>query len=467
MWAALLVIAAGAWAQRAAFAAQARYQAIWVDAFHEGFKTREQTRHLIEWAHDHHINALFVEVRKEGDAYYRSTLEPPAADISPPGYDPLADLIDQAHDTRSGRPRIEIHAWLIIYRVATGKPLPRTHVARRHPEWLSQTYGGRRDENGHVFLDPGVPGVIDHTAKVVAELVSRYDLDGVHFDRIRYPSQEWGYNAAAVARFRRIAHRLRRPKPEDSAWSQFRREQVSAMLRRLYIVAKSRRPTVKVSAATVAFDDCESDFRQSRSFSDVFQDWQSWVREGWLDLNCLMVYKRDWVAEQAMQYRQWLDFLANNRGLSLPVVGQGSFLNSPSGSLRQISLALQHPTISGVCLFSYAQKAREGDRGDQLTEILRRRYFHRGVPTPKLLPPARLGYGWVGGNVVSRSHDYVQVDLSTNPPRSTRTDGSGFFAFNRLPVGEYRISVSLGRRRKATKAVRVAAGKVTWVQISP
>lgn len=466
-----IAVTLGGLGNTAAVAAQPvrpRYQAVWVDAFNEGFKTREQTSRLVAWARRNCVNALFVEVRKAGDAYYRSRLEPVAADVSPSDYDPLSDLLHQAHDTRGGHPRIEVHAWLIIYRVGVGKPVSRYHVLSRHPQWRSFTYSGRRSsDNGHVHLDPGVPEVIDHTAHVVADLVSRYDLDGIHFDRIRYPDKQWGYNAVALSRFRRHYRRLRKPRPTDAEWAQFRREQIDAMLRRLYITTKSRRPWVKVSAATIAFDDCPSDFRQSRAYSDVFQDWRSWVRHGWLDLNCLMIYKREEVPEQAMQYRKWLRFLEANRGVTPAIVGQGSFVNAPLSSVRQISLALQHPGIEGTCLFSYAQMAREGESNDRLPGLLRYRYFGRNVATPRTPSPGQSGLGWLAGSVTGDTRDHLLVTLSTNPPRSAWTDGSGFFAFNRVPVGQYRVSTGVSRRRTATQSVSVTAEKVAWTRLAP
>ena len=455
-------------AATAASTARPRYQAVWVDAFNGGFKTPEQTKTLIEWSRRNHVNALFVEVRKAGDAYYRSRIEPVADDVSPPGYDPLADLLQQAHDTRGGQARIEIHAWLIPYRVGVGTPLPPNHVARRHPEWLSRTRDGRRrEDNGHIHFDPGVPQVIDHMAHVVADLVSLYNVDGIHLDRIRYPDRQWGYNPIALERFRDTARRRRTPPPTDAEWGAFRREQIDAMLQRVYVIAKSRRPWLKVSAATIAFDECADDFRRSRAYADVFQDWRSWVRDGWLDLSCLMVYKREAVAEQAAQYRRWLGFLDANRGVAQALVGQGSFLNPPMASMRQVGLALQHPGLSGVCLFSYAQMANEGEPNDRLPALLRDGYFVQHMPPPAGPDPSQTGLGCVAGYVAGKDRDHLPVTLSTNPPRSAWTDGSGFFAFNRVPVGEYRVTVSLGRRQTAVETVRVAAGAVAYARIEP
>ena len=83
-------------------------RAVWVDAFHDGFKTPEQVDRLVAWARQANLNALFVQVRKRGDAYYLKSLEPRAEDVAP-GFDALQYLIDRAHQ---GPQRLQVHAWL-------------------------------------------------------------------------------------------------------------------------------------------------------------------------------------------------------------------------------------------------------------------------------------------------------------------------------------------------------------------
>lgn len=444
-----------------------RYQAVWVDAFHDGFKTPEQTRELVRWARRHFVNALFIEVRKTADAYYKSSYEPAASDISPKGYDPLADLIRQAHNVLPNQPKIEIHAWIILYRVGVGKALPKNHVTLRHPDWLSETYDGEKDEEGHIHLDPGVPGVLDYTTYVVADLVKRYDLDGIHFDRIRYPSRQWGYNKIALSRFRNQTRRLRKPKPDDPEWSDFRRNQINATLVRLYAIAKSRRPSIRVSAATVAFDDLPADFKKSRPYYDALQDWPAWNRSGWLDINCLMAYKREGVAEQAKQYRQWLGFLAKNHGFAAPIVGQGSFLNSPAASLRQVNMALKDDDLAGVSLYSYAQLAAKESQGPLFAENLRHRYFEAGRLPPVHYALDQTKYGWVAGTVAGTNVDGIAVTLSTAPEKKVWTDGSGFFAFNNVLPGEYKARAEIDRGRTAEGTVKVQAGRVTGARLEP
>jgi len=56
----------------------AQYRAMWVDAFHDGIKSRAQIEKLVADAHRANLNALFVQVRKAGDAYFNRADEPRA-----------------------------------------------------------------------------------------------------------------------------------------------------------------------------------------------------------------------------------------------------------------------------------------------------------------------------------------------------------------------------------------------------
>jgi hypothetical protein len=71
-------------------------RAFWCDAWGKGFKTPAQTEQLVDFAAKYGFNAVFVEVRKRGDAYYNSSIEPRGAEL-PEGYDPLADILARAH----------------------------------------------------------------------------------------------------------------------------------------------------------------------------------------------------------------------------------------------------------------------------------------------------------------------------------------------------------------------------------
>src|SRR5690625_1941441 len=92
-------------------AQQEELRGIWVDTWGAGFKTAAQIDQLIADAQAANFNAIFPQVRKRGDAYYNSLIEPKATDVSS-NFDPLAYLIQKAH---AANPPIEVHAWMVAY----------------------------------------------------------------------------------------------------------------------------------------------------------------------------------------------------------------------------------------------------------------------------------------------------------------------------------------------------------------
>ncbi len=128
------------------------------------------------------LNAIVFQVRPEGDAMYASTLEPWSRSLTgtqgrDPGLDPLAYLLESAH-ARS----LEVHAWLNPYRAKTDAAAATVapHIASLYPEHV-YAYDGLG------WMDPGVEVVQQRLLDVVADLVTRYPLDGVHFDDYFYP----------------------------------------------------------------------------------------------------------------------------------------------------------------------------------------------------------------------------------------------------------------------------------------
>ncbi len=130
------------------------------------------------------MNAVFFQVRPNADALYKSSYDPWSHWVTGnrgayPGYDPLAFLIQEAH-----KRGIEVHAWLNPYRFEnvagqfSGQP---GDYSQTHPD-LIITY------NNRTYFDPGQPGTTQLLKKIIAELVTNYDLDGVIFDDYFYPS---------------------------------------------------------------------------------------------------------------------------------------------------------------------------------------------------------------------------------------------------------------------------------------
>jgi uncharacterized lipoprotein YddW (UPF0748 family) len=383
-------------------------RAVWVDAFHDGFKTPAQVDDLVAWAREANLNALFVQVRKRGDAYYLRSFEPRAEDPEfAPGFDALQYLIDRAH---AGPQRLQIHAWLATLPIWGERDTP--PAAANHPFNLRGTSAGANDtwlmyrddgtawagtgSAGTYYLDPGNPAVQDYTAGVYLNLLRNYDVDGIHLDQIRYyegDALRWGYNPTSVARFDQELGRdpNDQPAPTDPDWVAWRRGQVTALVRRIYLEAKAIKPNVAVTAAVVAWGkgpQSADDWDTQAPFASVLQDWQTWLEQGIVDYVLPMDYYRE--SSQGAWFDTWTQWQVGHPGRRGVVLGLGSYLNSADESLAQLTRARELGAL-GVALYSYAvptvdlEGASRDDRLAFAAEL--RSVFVRRAPVPTLPPP--------------------------------------------------------------------------------
>ncbi len=366
----------------------------WVDTFHPALRTPAEVDALVAEARAARFNALFVEVRKRGDAYYASRFEPRAGDVQS-GFDPLAYLLARAHDENAG-PRLEVHAWIVTYNVwnrQTTLPSQPNHPYRLHPDWLTESFTGEQWDGSNYAFDPGHPAVQEHTFNVALDLISRYDIDGLHFDYIRYAGREWGYNPVAVARFNAVTGSTGRPAPDDSAWQQWRRDQVTALVRRVYLAAAALRPEVKISAATITWTPAATSFTswlQSAAWSHVLQDWRGWLAEGLLDLNIPMAYFRQ--ETHATAWADWSRFARQNRFQRHVALGVGAYLNTISNSIVQmrstrVSQGPAAPRADGLLVYSYAVPARDNMPRAEFITALTQPTLHDPVQPPVFADP--------------------------------------------------------------------------------
>jgi hypothetical protein len=220
--------------------------------------------------------------------------------------------------------------------------------------------------------------------EVIKHLVSAYDIDGLHLDRIRYPEMPFarpvqsppaprgfstGYNAVNVRRFNAAYGRPdgSLPDPWDASWDQWRRDQVTALVRRIYLETIAIRPEVKVSASTITFFRAPASvggFANTEAYSRVFQDWDGWMRQGILDLNTPMVYKpvagtnAATNADNARQFTEWTEFARANQHARQAAIGIGVYLNPFEKSLPQLAetrvASADGARAVGQSLYSYA-----------------------------------------------------------------------------------------------------------------
>jgi len=442
------------------------YRALWADSWNEGFLTREQAQQFVRTAREANFNALIIEIRKVGDAAYDSRIEPRATNLKDPAFDPLKYVISLAHDTTGGKKRLEVHAWVVVYRIYKGSPklvFPKApHILGKHPEWASKNLKGEFFDRDSVYLDPGVPAVSDYTISVCTDIVTRYDVDGVNFDYIRYTQGGWGYNPIALERFRNLYNRKGTPEPTDPDWRAFQREQVTQFLRKAYVKLTSIKPSLKVSVCTIGWGDIPAgDFSRTEAYSAGIQDSNEWQRQQIMDINFRMGYKSQQDPKTKLQFLNWTRFVLGHQYFRLTPIGLGAYLNTLDDTLEQIGAA-RKDGANGVVLYCYRETNKNKTPSAQFYQAFQKRAFPEWADVPPLAWKLANPNGTFAGTVTisGRPADGALVSLP-ECKLQTRTDGTGFFAFTNVPAGHYQVTVN----GKPFGACDIQPGRLTSVSV--
>jgi uncharacterized lipoprotein YddW (UPF0748 family) len=474
------------------------FRGLWVDAYRDGFKTPDQVDRLLADARRANVNALLVQVRRRGDSFYARSLEPRADDPDlAPGFDPLASLIERAHNDQ---PRLEVHAWvtaMTIWGSQTRAPADPRHVFNPHgpgaagrDDWLTRREDGATWSRGY-FLDPGHPDAARYTTDVLLNLVREYDLDGLHLDYIRYPERtdglSWGYNDASIARFNARYGRDGRPPGNDPLWNQWRRDQVTALVRGIYLGALAIKPEVKLSAAVIPWGDgprVDADWQRTAAYTSVFQDWRAWLEEGIVDQVMPMNYFRESAGSQAAWFDHWVAYQRDHAYGRQVIPGVALYLNDPAESVSQIRRALAagpaDARAAGVVLYSYAAtRAGTPDDGATSRPLSAEVWSALTEPGPanggqppfagRTFPP---GVAWksggAAGTVLLRAPglDGARVDLSGPKTLGGETDGTGLFGALSVPPGRYAVTVRPnGRGAPRAAELDVQSGALAQLEL--
>lgn len=342
----------------------------------------QKIQRMVDSAASNGFNTIIVQVRGRGDAYYQSRVEPRASELKdqPPDFDPLAMTIAAAHQRG-----LKVHAWLNTSLLANLDALPTDphHVYNRHPEWLAvpravarelfhvspddpryrarivEWSKGNRAELEGVYTGPANPKVREHIYRIWMDVLARYRVDGLHFDYVRLASPDFDYSRTSLNNFRKWLEpqlaasdrrRLKTAVKENplapvemyaEKFGDFQREQITALVARIYRAVKKRRPEVTVSAAVFANDE--------NAYTRRFQDWRSWLRMGVLDVACPMAYTPDTaIFQKQIEVAVSAGHPAGRRVWA----GIGAYRIPAESAVEKINVA-RTAGADGIILFSY------------------------------------------------------------------------------------------------------------------
>ncbi len=223
------------------------------------------------------LNAVFVHARSHSDAMYASSVYPWSKFVSgvqgrSPGYDPFQYVVQAAHARG-----LQIHAWINPYRI-TGYLMPWEDVSASSPAriWLSD--GDESNDryvlkhNGAYYFNPSAEPVKQMVVNGVMEIVRGYDVDGIHFDDYFYPELDDSAEAGQFDRPEYLAS------GSGLSITQWRRDHVSDLVRRVYQAVKAEKPQVQFGISPQGYVE------HLRSDHNLFVDIDRWMSEdGFVD----------------------------------------------------------------------------------------------------------------------------------------------------------------------------------------
>ena len=330
-------------------------KALWIVRDH--ITTKSSIDEIINFAEENSYNVLFVQVRGRGDAYYSSKLVPRTHLLKDNLFDPLKYILKKVKDKD-----IEIHAWMNVYYLWSShqKPSQNDHLLLNHPDWLDNKTPDFMDVssmlnlmvknkkiNGEGFyLAPTHPEVDAHLQNVVTELLQNYQLNGIHFDYIRYHALGWGMNPVGLKRF--LSHSSSMPglpslnlknKPQ---YSEFKKSAISEFLRKSSIRIKAYQPNCTISAAVKPnLESAHVNFGQA---------WDLWLDEGYIDWAIPMNYTREnkLFKDNIISMKKGL----NSNMINNVIMGIGIY-NQNYKSAGQKIIETKKSNFGGVSIFSY------------------------------------------------------------------------------------------------------------------
>lgn len=378
------------------------------------------------------INTVIFQTRVRAALLYPSKIEPWELSLTGkagmnPGYDPLAFCIEECH-----KRGMELHAWVVCIPIGTNERQAKygsASLVRKHPELVKTAKGGE------MFMIPGKPETAEHIASICREIVENYDVDGISLDYIRYPESIYNFSDEELY-----------PRSSSMSKSDWKRDNITRIVRRVHDVVKPIKPWVKLSSSPIGKYRNTSRYSAGgwNGYDAVWQDPVLWLKEGWQDLLFPMMY---FTGNNYYPFLfQWLE---NSYGHPVcPGLGI-YFLDPREGrwTLNEVRAEMHTARNSGIGGIAFY-------RGEFLTKNCKGIYdatCEEFFPYPALT--ARMT--WMGDTVAPSAPSYIKyVDetLQWGTPQASR----GGILYNIYGSNVYPVDV--------TKAENLLAARITDTQ---
>lgn len=396
------------------------------------FRQQKELCDILDKLQNANFNTVFLQTRLRGDVIYRSAIEPRSSVFTGksngnPGYDPLAFTIEECH-----KRGMECHAWFVTYPLGSNKNIKeqgKHSVVKRHAN-LCKHY------KGNWYLDPGIPGTSDYIISLVKELVTHYNIDGIHFDYIRYP--EDGAHFPDKNTYQRYG--------KGYTLAEWRRENINKMVYRIYDCVKQLKPWVVVSSSPLGkYNRIERVPNAGwTAYESVYQDPKIWIQKGKHDMVVpMMYYLHD-------NFFPFVDNWVDNGNGRLVVPGLGAYrLDKTEGDWEKndITDQIDYTRYFGGagCTFFRCENILNNIKG--IYDELKNNYYKY----PAMLPPLT----WLNDSIpdapqeinVTRIANELKLTWTPAQPSDTAHTYTVYYAHNdSINLSEARYILATGLR---------------------
>lgn len=327
-------------------------------------------------------NAVIVQIRSVGDAFYPSELAPwsrfltgQEGNAPKPYFDTLAWMIAETHARG-----FEFHAWLNPYRATMDlntSILSPKHDYYQHPEWMIK-YGGK------YYYNPALPEVQDHLTAVVDEVVKNYDIDAIHFDDYFYPYKVKGETFNDLASYQKYGNGL--------SLEDWRRSNVNSFVKRISVSIKNIKPWVQFGISPFgvwrnkSVDPKGSDTQAGQTnYDDLYADPIAWMENKWIDYLVPQLY---WsIDHPKASYSKLLRWWSENSKNTAIYIGNGTYKintdsdkkwHNPNEIPDQIDITRTYKNVQGNAFFSAKSFLNKNQTVTQL--LAEKQYKYPALP---------------------------------------------------------------------------------------
>ncbi len=343
---------------------------VWITRFdwapRPGETIQEKLQSLFKKLAEANFNTVFFQVRAQADVLYPSPYEPwsPLVQEKNPGCDPLLIAIEEAH-----RQGLQFHAYVNLLPLwgEANPPHDTTHLFYHHgpqvepgQSWVCFTDSITPMKiNEYYYLNPAIPQVKSYLKKIMRHLTMNYDMDGIHFDRVRYPGSNYLNDPYSKKQYQ---HDSLETGISREDWA---RNQLTSLVEQTVAEILTIKPYLAISCASWGLYRTQhlNGYEQFRSGYDTYyQDAILWLERGIMDFIVPMTY---WdMSDPKPNFGElWDEF--QNQSSHFPAIHQGISAKKEwfdKGEIHHQIEYLRKNRSQGHVFFSYRGIARHLDQ---------------------------------------------------------------------------------------------------------